>query len=47
MSWFIDRNPENDESHAQTRCNQQFEYEEITGLNKKDTVMTLLAGVLS
>ena len=46
MSWFIDNNPENDESHAQTRYNQQLEYEEITGLNKKDTVMTLIAGGL-
>ena len=46
MNWFVDVKPENDESHAKTRYEQQSKFEKITGLNKKDTVMTLIAGGL-
>ena len=38
MNWFVDVKPENDESHAKTRYEQQSKFEKITGLNKKDTV---------
>ena len=36
MNWFVDIKPENDESHAKTRYEQQSKFEKITGQSKEN-----------
>ena len=43
MNWFIDIKPENDESHAKTRYEQQSKFEKITGQSKENAKKDLIA----
>lgn len=43
MSWFVDIKPENDESHAKTRYEQQSKFEKITGQSKENAKKDLIA----
>lgn len=43
MNWFVDVKPENDESHAKTRYEQQSKFEKITGQSKENAKRDLIA----
>ena len=43
MNWFVDIKPENDESHAKTRYEQQSKFEKITGQSKENAKKDLIA----
>jgi len=43
MNWFVDVKPENDESHAKTRYEQQSKFEKITGQSKENAKKDLIA----